>query len=126
MHNNRECFSTALHPKISKRAFAALFCRAACFPWAVKIGRCAVIFFPSKRLCSFHGFVPAQLLVVQGDALLLVPGYTIVLSSFLSDTYQWVTARNSGAKHRVCPPVKNSCCLLFSDLHLAASHINLH
>lgn len=60
----------------SQSTLAALFCIAACFPWAVKRGRCAVIFFfPPKRLHSFPGFVPAQLLVVQGDAVLLVPVY---------------------------------------------------
>lgn len=51
----------------------------------VKIGRCVVIFFP-KRLHSFPGFVPAQLLVIQGDAGLSMPGYAAVLSPSVTGT----------------------------------------
>lgn len=44
-----------------------------------------IFFFFFKRLPSFPGFVPAQLLVVQGDATLLLSGYPTMLSSSLSD-----------------------------------------
>lgn len=47
-----------------------------------------MIFFFFKEIAllpSFPGFVPAQLLVVQRDATVLLSGYPTMLSSSLSD-----------------------------------------
>lgn len=66
------CFSAAFHWNISECTCGSVLCSCPLSLGCQNRKMCCDSF--SKRLHSSAGFVPAQLLVVQGDAVLLVPG----------------------------------------------------
>lgn len=93
-------------------------------PWTVKTGRWVVIFFFFLfELAVFPGFVPAHLLVVQGDATLLLSGYPAMSSSSLSDIYWWVTAWNTGSKLACEHPLFAPWCFPYGRINFQSSLI---